>query len=215
MRPTFLYGEEDQNFLLPFCKLAQTLKNRLFRVFGSENKQQVTYAGNVNINLFLCLFFYNKELFCIVGNAAWAHITAKNTLIEKHEKISGLPVFITDDTTIEDNISFLEKLTKNKLKATNWWIPAMLTYIIAVIIEIFVKHVSFPLFKSKLPYSLTSLVSYCSSVILFNRLRASIHLDYTPIYSEEVSLSRSQEYYINQLKVGLCNRFKYKRNVIG
>lgn len=152
--------------------------------------------------------------FIFAGNAAWAHITAKNALLENPEKVSGLPFFITDDTTVEDNITFLERMTKNKLKGTEWWIPAILTYVVAAVIELFVKHVSFPLFESKLPYSLTGLVSYCSSVILFNRLRASIHLDYTPIYGEEVSISRSQEYYINQLKQGYCNKFRYKRNVL-
>jgi 3beta-hydroxy-delta5-steroid dehydrogenase / steroid delta-isomerase len=47
----------------------------------------------------------------------------------------------------------------------------------------------------KLSFPPCGMLSYMSSIMLFNRLRASIYLDYDPIIKEEDAISRSAKWY--------------------
>lgn len=44
-----------------------------------------------------------------------------------------------------------------------------------------------------------SVVAYMGSLILYDRTRASIHLDYDPYYSGDEALSRASNYYCKLL----------------
>lgn len=141
------------------------------------------------------------------GNAAWAHIRAMQTLTREPDAIGGLPVFISDDTPIEDTTRFCQRVSRAgqrqrlRLRPTWWSLPTMLTYFAAVLLELLVRWLVRPLMLRwrrhdwRLSFSPCALVAYGGSIILFSRLRASIHLDYEPIFNEAESILRSANWY--------------------
>lgn len=162
---------------------------------------------------------------CITsGNVAWAHVRAKDTLATAQANIGGLPVFITDDTPIEDTTRFCQRISRAvsktptattnnnnnttaaatppprdsallKLRPTWWSIPSAFTYFLALLLEWLMCWCIFPLLGSRLSFPPRALVAYAGSIILFSRLRASIHLDYEPIFNEEKSILNSAKWY--------------------
>lgn len=134
-----------------------------------------------------------------IGNVAWAHIRAKDTLKQSPTKIAGLPIFITDDTPIEDTTRFCQRLsratTNLKLQPTWWSVPTFLTYFLAFLLECIMKYLINPMYGGKLQFPPCALVAYASSIIMYSRLRASIHLDYEPIFNEEKSILNSANWY--------------------
>lgn len=138
------------------------------------------------------------------GNVAWAHVCAMKTLANENEEISGLPTFITDDTPVEDATRTCERVTRNEEDNTalckpNWWyIPMVLSFLIAMVVQSFSSITSI-----RLPISPCALVSYLSSFIYFSRLRASIHMEYSPKYGEQESVSKASVFYRQYYK-SLC-----------
>lgn len=134
-----------------------------------------------------------------LGNVAWAHIRAKDTLKKQPKKIAGLPVFVTDDTPIEDTTRFCQRISRAtntlKLRPTWWSVPAFFTYFIAFLLEFFVLLANRLYSDVKLSFQPRALVAYASSIIMFSRLRASIHLDYEPIFKEDKSILNSASWY--------------------
>lgn len=134
----------------------------------------------------------------IAGNVAWAHIRAKDTLKTSPEKIAGLPIFITDDTPIEDTTRFCQRLSRAtttlKLRPTWWSVPAFFAYFVAFLLEFLLKLMH-PICGTKVAVPPRALVAYAGSIIMYSRLRASIHLDYEPIFNEEKSITNSANWY--------------------
>jgi 3beta-hydroxy-delta5-steroid dehydrogenase / steroid delta-isomerase len=133
----------------------------------------------------------------LIGNAAWAHLRAKDELLVTCPGggIAGLPIFITDDTPVVDLLLFAQKVTAQpdlppRCNLSRWYIPALLAYMIAALLELVVVIARIPL-----PVPPRGVVAYLGSVILYNRLRASLHLDYTPIFQPDDSYSRANKYY--------------------
>lgn len=81
-----------------------------------------------------------------------------------------------------------------KFKTSFWYIPHFIFYFLAFLTEMFIKA-SNPLFNYKLNYSLRAIASFTASVLLFNRLRADIHIDYEPLFDEKKSLEQSGKWY--------------------
>lgn len=204
LRPTLLYGEGDQHFVTMACKFGNLLDGKLIQVAGGGGKQQTTYAGN----------------------AAWAHICAKNMLKKNPEAVGGLPVFITDETHIDGTLRFIERVTggrgpnpkiPNNHPAANayqkgqrspyhvvaWSIPMIISYLFAFLLEMIVAWVLHPLFGLILPVSPRVAISYMGSVLLFSRLRASIAMDYDPVYTMSESITKSLDYYTRQRLIDL------------
>lgn len=148
-------------------------------------------------------------MYLYLGNVAWAHICAKDTLKKQSEKIAGLPIFITDDTPIEDTTRFCQRMSRAtnvfKLEPTWWSIPSFITYFMAFLLELLFKYIVYPISGFKLNFHPRAIASYAMSFIMYNRLRASIHLDYEPIYNEEKSILQSAKWYEKW----------YKENCIG
>lgn len=71
------------------------------------------------------------------GNVAWAFICAKNALVNSPEGIRGLPVFVTDDTTVENLFRFCERLTRDSDHhvTLSWSIPLPISYACAFLAE--------------------------------------------------------------------------------
>ncbi|XP_043276606.1 3 beta-hydroxysteroid dehydrogenase/Delta 5--_4-isomerase type 4 [Venturia canescens] len=178
LRPSFLYGDGDEKFIGKFLKIGKNRGNSLLRLAGVGGKQQITY----------------------VGNAAWAFICAKNALRESPESVAGLPITITDDTPVIDVLRFCQKVSKdskNCVSPSAWNIPSLFSYLCGWIVEILTNFD--PGFFGKLPIAPRSVVAYMGSLILYDRTRASIHLNYDPYYSADESLTRASNYYCKLL----------------
>lgn len=186
LRPTVLYGEGDERFVPTLLKVGHKFNGIIPKLCGVGGKQQISY----------------------VGNAAWAHICAKNALNEEGgRKIGGLPMFITDDTGVVDTVRFCQRLSsvspsgpavskraQINLRPSWWSVPFFVTYLIAMLLE-FVLRLLCPLLKFRIPFPPRGLVSYQSSIFLYSRLRAALHIDYDPRYTEKQALLDSAAWY--------------------
>ncbi|XP_075160755.1 3 beta-hydroxysteroid dehydrogenase/Delta 5--_4-isomerase type 1 [Haematobia irritans] len=176
IRPPFTYGEGDTFFITPLLKYLSEHSYVYPRIAGVGGKQQSCYAGNV----------------------VWGHICAYKALKTDARSVGGLPVFITDDTSIIDTSRLLQKFgsASGKFKAyqSSWYIPRVLFQFIAMILEFLIIALE-PVKKITLKYSVRALCAYASAMIFFNRLRASIHIDYVPLIDEDVAIKRSALWY--------------------
>lgn len=134
-----------------------------------------------------------------VGNVAWAHVRAKDTMKKSPKNIAGLPVFVTDDTPIEDTSRFCQRISRRtnntfNIRPTSWSLPSLLGYFFAFLLELIVSILN-PLFGVKLSFQPRALSAYAGSLLQYSRLRAELHMDYEPLYSEEQSLANSAEWY--------------------
>ncbi|XP_017081138.1 3 beta-hydroxysteroid dehydrogenase/Delta 5--_4-isomerase [Drosophila eugracilis] len=176
IRAPLTYGECDSLFI---TELFDYLSSRGWvfpRIAGVGGKQQLVYAGNV----------------------AWGHICAYKTLKVSDKAVNGLPVFVTDDTGINDVSRFVQKMAvlgeRFKVKTSWWYIPHFLFFFLAFLLEVVVR-VAYPYTKYRLRYSLRAIASYTSSMLMYNRLRASIHMDYMPLFDPDTSAERSAKWY--------------------
>lgn len=129
---------------------------------------------------------------------AWGHICALKTLKANPKAIAGLPVFVTDDTPINDISRFIQKMAllggNFKVRHTSWYIPHFLFFFISLLMELFIKLLA-PVKDMSLKFSLRAISSFTASVMMFNRLRAAIHMDYVPLIEVETSLQKSANWY--------------------
>ncbi|GFG32093.1 hypothetical protein Cfor_06863 [Coptotermes formosanus] len=175
LRPTLLYGEQDPRLVTSLIHLSEKMDGSLVRFAGTGGLQQFTY----------------------VGNAAWAHLRAKDQLLVTRPGggIAGLPIFVTDDTPAGDLFTFAQKVTTRadlppRCCLSRWYIPAFLAYLMAILLELVVLILRVPL-----SFPPRGVVSFLGSTVLYNRLRAAVHLDYTPIFQPQESYSRANKYY--------------------
>lgn len=133
-----------------------------------------------------------------LGNVAWAHLCTKNKLMTDPKKISGLPIFVTDDTPVIDTVRLSQRINLDmevfKIKPTSWSIPFLLCYMIAMLLEFVLKIVNI-FTKMSIEYCPRGLMSFGSSLVLYDRLRASIACEYEPIYTASEGFSRSGKWY--------------------
>ena len=147
-----------------------------------------------------------------LGNAAWAHLLAKDQLLVTRPGggIAGLPIFITDDTPAGDLFNFARKVTVQadlppRCCPSRWYIPAFLAYLIASLLEL-----AAVIFRVPLSVPPRGVVSFLGSIVLYNRLRASVHLDYTPIFQPQDSCMRANKYYTSNKTFDEINLWECK-----
>ncbi|ALC45094.1 CG7724 [Drosophila busckii] len=176
IRAPLTYGECDSHFITNAFDYLST-RNWIFpRIAGVGGKQQLVYAGNV----------------------AWGHICAYKALKVSSKAVNGLPVFVTDDTGINDVSRFVQKMAlmgeRFKVKTSWWYLPHFFFFFLAFLLEFFVRLL-YPYTNYRLRFSLRAIASFTSSMLMYNRLRASIHMDYMPLYDPDVSAERSARWY--------------------
>ncbi|XP_058798056.1 3 beta-hydroxysteroid dehydrogenase/Delta 5--_4-isomerase type 1 isoform X2 [Phymastichus coffea] len=169
LRPTLMYGEGDPHLLPKILSYAKSRGGRLPRFWGTTGKQQITY----------------------VGNAAWAFIKAKDTLRETPLAIAGLPVTVTDDTVVDYLALFCEHVTDGKVRVSSWPLPLALSYLGALLFEFLSR---FGLI-SKIQPPTSSVYAFLGSILLYNRARASIHMNYWPKYKHDEAVALAAKYY--------------------
>ncbi|XP_014240127.1 3 beta-hydroxysteroid dehydrogenase/Delta 5--_4-isomerase type 1 [Cimex lectularius] len=191
LRPTFMYGEEDNGIFKKIMQIGnEYCNNILWRIGGAGGRHQFVYAGNV----------------------AWAHIKAKIALEDDAESVGGLPVFITDDTSLSDQFRFCELLTESDgesvFKRSAWSVPSLLSFLLAFVFEL-AYGVLFKIFSlNRIPFSPKGFIIYLGSAVFFSRLRAILHLAYSPLYTPVKAKLKSQEYYLLLCTNGLSNNYK-------
>ncbi|KAH8379295.1 hypothetical protein KR009_004059 [Drosophila setifemur] len=176
IRAPLTYGECDSHFITEIFEYLSRRGWVFPRIAGVGGKQQLAYAGNV----------------------AWGHICAYKALKVSDKAVNGLPVFVTDDTGINDVSRFVQKMAllgeRFKVKTSWWYVPHFLFFFLAFLLEV-VVGILYPYTKYRLPYSLRAIASYTSSMLMYNRLRASIHMDYMPLFDPDASAERSAKWY--------------------
>ncbi|XP_013791890.1 3 beta-hydroxysteroid dehydrogenase/Delta 5--_4-isomerase type 1-like [Limulus polyphemus] len=174
LRPTVLYGEEDSYFIISALRAAKKRKGVLQRVHSVDERLQVTYAGN----------------------AAWAHIRAKNTLC-KDKTVAGEVYFITDDTPIIDIYETMRPWVEARgFRLSSYVLPYMLVYTILSIVCFFLRLVS-PFYKPQEHVTSTAELKYLCTTYFFNRVKSTLRLSYYPIYTPDESNKNSLVYYAN------------------
>lgn len=81
-----------------------------------------------------------------------------------------------------------------KVKPTSWSIPLLICIMIAILFEMFINFVNW-FTKYQVKYCPRGMLDYAASFVLLDRLRASIALEYEPIYTVNEGFSRSAKWY--------------------
>lgn len=81
-----------------------------------------------------------------------------------------------------------------KIKPTSWSVPFLLCYMLAILLEVALKVINV-FTKLHVTYCPRGMLAFGSSLVLYDRLRSSISLDYEPIYSVSEGFSRSAKSY--------------------
>lgn len=151
-----------------------------------------------SLTFFLFSFLPLPERLMCTGNVAWAHLCAKNKLKSQPKAVSGLPIFITDDSPVTDAVRFTQRVNADmdlyKIKPTSWAFPFLLCYMLAMLLEMSLKVINV-FVKLQVSYCPRGLLAYGSSLVLYDRLRSSISLEYEPIYTVSEGFSRSAKWY--------------------
>ncbi|KAG8173564.1 hypothetical protein JTE90_021687 [Oedothorax gibbosus] len=174
VRSTPFYGEEDKKFFYSILQHTKKSRGCYRKIRSLDERLQVSY----------------------VGNAAWAHIKAKDRLAVD-ETISGEAFFITDDTPIIDiHEHFQFYIESRGYKVSDYIFPYWLAWIVLSLLAMVVSMVNlFVKFEVEIPP--VSSLNYLCSTFFFNRSKATLRLDYQPLYSPEEAKQLSLEYYKN------------------
>ncbi|XP_076336389.1 3 beta-hydroxysteroid dehydrogenase/Delta 5--_4-isomerase type 1-like isoform X2 [Tachypleus tridentatus] len=174
LRPMVLYGEQDGYFVISALRAAKKRNGVLQRVHSVDERLQVMY----------------------VGNAAWAHIRAKDTLRED-KTAAGEVYFITDDTPIIDIYEIMRPWVEaHGFKLSDYVLPYVFVYILLAVVCFFLRLVS-PFYKPEGYITSTEELDYLCSTYFFNRAKATLRLDYHPLYTPDEASERSMSYYAN------------------
>lgn len=135
--------------------------------------------------------------FLKIGNAAWACIKAKEKILID-SSIGSEEFFITDDTPLIDPYDFLLQFIESRnYKLSKHSVPYVLVQFILLIVILLIKLIK-PIYKFKLPIRYNpSKIQYFCTTHFFNRNKATLRLDYNPLFNEKESLDLSLDYYKN------------------
>jgi 3beta-hydroxy-delta5-steroid dehydrogenase / steroid delta-isomerase len=173
MRPTLLYGEEDNHFVSKILKIAKEQSGVLRRIDNVFIRIQPTYAAN----------------------AGWACLKAKDKL-QSDESIGGEAFFITDDTQILDTFDFLMPYLQCKgynlsNRSYPYWLFMIIFHLLVLLIRILWSVYPINLQKGLTPAN----VKYLCNTYFFNRNKAILRLNYEPLYNHEEAQQKSIQYY--------------------
>lgn len=172
LRPTPFFGENDKIFFFNFLKYTKRFNGTYYRIRSLDERLQITYVGNV----------------------AWSFLKAKEKLAVD-ETISGEAFFITDDTSIIDVHEHVQPFVESRgFTVSSHIIPYWLAWFFLSIVCLFFRILNiFFRYQPDIPniYQL----NYMCSTFFFNRSKATLRLDYQPIYTPEEALERSKPFY--------------------
>ncbi|KAL1472492.1 hypothetical protein MTO96_039281, partial [Rhipicephalus appendiculatus] len=172
LRPTAMYGEEDQHFVVQFLRVAKSSKNTLTKIRSVDERFQVTY----------------------VGNAALAHLRAMEKLAVD-ESVAGEVFYVTDDTPLEDMYEFLRPFVECQgCRLSDYTVPYLLAILVLMLLALVLRLVR-PLYRPKSYIPPPSAVTYICTSLFFNRTKATLRLNYYPNVTPDEAVQRSVSYY--------------------
>ncbi|XP_064460844.1 3 beta-hydroxysteroid dehydrogenase type 7-like isoform X2 [Ornithodoros turicata] len=172
LRPTAMFGEQDTHFVVEFLRHAKASNNCLSKVRSVDERFQVTY----------------------VGNAAQAHLQAKNRLATD-DSVAGEVFFVTDDTPLEDIYEFLRPFVECQgCRLSDYTIPYLLAVLLLWLWALALRMLR-PVWHSSCAPPPASSVTYICTSLFFNRTKATLRLGYYPSISPDDAVSRSLDYY--------------------
>lgn len=167
-----IYGEEDNHFVTTILGIAKHTSGVLRKIDNVFIRIQPVYAGNV----------------------ASATLQAKDKL-QSDTSVTGEHFFITDDTKILDPYEFIEPYIKARgfqlsTRAYPLWLFVLFLSLYTWLLGMFGSVLP------KLPKGLTTTnVRLFCTTYFFNRTKATLRLDYEPLYQHDESEERSLAYY--------------------
>ncbi|XP_054709579.1 3 beta-hydroxysteroid dehydrogenase type 7-like [Uloborus diversus] len=172
VRPTPFFGEEDKQFFYRAMQYTKKHNGYYRRIRSLDERLQI----------------------CYVGNAAWAHIKAKDCLAVD-ESISGEAFFITDDMDVIDIHEHMQPYLESRgFTISNYVFPYWLAWIILTFTTLIVYFINiFVKFRPDIPS--VAQLNYMCSTFFYNRSKATLRLDYQPIYTPEEAKENSMKYY--------------------
>lgn len=168
-----IYGEEDTHVITQILRIAKESSGVLRRIDNIFIRVQPVYAGNV----------------------AAATLQAKNK-VQSDPSVGGEHFFISDDTRILDPFEFAEPYVKARgykisERAYSLWI-----FLIIFAIYSWVNNLIGSIYTIKFPGGVTSrMVRFYCTTYFFNRTKATLRLEYEPLYQHEEAEARSLAYY--------------------
>lgn len=173
LRPSLLYGEEDQHFVTTVLKIAKQQSGVLRQIDNVFVRIQPTYAAN----------------------AGWACIRAKDKL-KSDPSIAGEAFFVTDDTQILDPFEFFQPYLECRgfslsKRSYPYWLFMIILYFMVLLIRLTSSVYQFRLQKGLTPQN----IRYVCNTYFFNRNKAILRLDYEPLYGHEEAQQQAIQYY--------------------
>lgn len=172
IRSTPFYGEEDKVFFYSVMRYTKQNSGYYRRIRSLDERLQI----------------------CYVGNAAWAHVKAKDKLLID-DSISGEAFFVTDDTPIIDIHEHLRPYLESRgFRMSDYVFPYWLAWILLSLICLVVRLLNTVVsMKANIPC--VAQLNYMCSTFFFNRSKATLRLDYQPVYTPEEAAELSMKYY--------------------
>lgn len=172
IRSTPFYGEEDKVFFYSVMQYTKQNSGYYRRIRSLDERMQI----------------------CYVGNAAWAHVKAKDKLLID-DSISGEAFFVTDDTPIIDIHEHLRPYLESRgFRVSDYVFPYWLAWILLSLICLVIRLLNTVVsMKANIPC--VAQLNYMCSTFFFNRSKATLRLDYQPVYTPEEAAELSMKYY--------------------
>ncbi|KAJ6216763.1 hypothetical protein RDWZM_007920 [Blomia tropicalis] len=168
-----MYGEEDAHFITSVLAIAKHHSGVLRRIDNVFTRIQPVYAGNVAV----------------------ATIQAKEKL-QIDDSVGGERFFITDDTKILDQYEFLEPYLQCRgYRLSNRSYPIWLFLFFLWFYTLLINAI-WSVFPIRMAPNLTAAnVRLLCTTHFFNRTKATLRLEYEPMYDHDEAHTRSIEYY--------------------
>jgi len=130
-----------------------------------------------------------------VGNAAHAHLVAKNCLRESSD-CAGEVYYITDDTPLEELYTAIKPYVEAQsgFRLSDWSLPYLVA-ILAMYIVVLVLRLIRPIYQVGEYFPTPAAVTYACTSVFFNRQKATLRLKYYPHFTAEESRENSLKYY--------------------
>ncbi|XP_003743458.1 3 beta-hydroxysteroid dehydrogenase type 7 [Galendromus occidentalis] len=173
LRPTVVYGEEEKHFIPRLMSVAKLYgRGKVQKVKSVDERFQITYAGN----------------------AAYAHVIAKDRLRENSD-CAGEIYYITDDTPLEELYVAIKPFVEAQdMRLSDWSLPYLFAILIMSLISVILRIIR-PIYQVGKLFPTPATVTYACTSVFFNRQKATLRLKYYPCFTPEESYERALEYY--------------------
>ncbi|XP_028968164.1 3 beta-hydroxysteroid dehydrogenase/Delta 5--_4-isomerase type 1 [Galendromus occidentalis] len=173
LRPTVIFGEEEKHFISRMTSVGKLYwTGTVPKIQFIDERFQLTYAGN----------------------AAYAHILAKDRLRESTE-CAGETFFITDDTPLDELYASIKPFVEaQEMKLSELSLPYVAVVFVLLLLSTLARIIR-PIYQVGELFPTPSKITAVCMSVFFNRQKAALRLKYYPCYTPEESQERTIKYY--------------------